>query len=720
MVQGVGFRPHIYRLAVACGLRGFVRNTSQGVIAEVEGSTEQLDRFAAGLKNWPPQADVVQQHAAEIHPLNSEKFEIILSKGGQKRLVHITPDIATCGSCLKELFDANDRRYGYPFINCTDCGPRLTIINDIPYDRPNTSMQSFELCEECRSEYEDPTNRRFHAEPNACPSCGPQLSLMDAEGKRLDDPLGRTIEAIQDGKIIAIKGLGGFHLCVDARNAAAISRLRERKHREAKPLAIMVRDLEAAAELARISPAEATLLSSPQRPIVLLERLDETLPGELTPDMSRIGIMLPYTPLHHLLLAQTGPLVMTSANLSDEPICIDNDEAMQRLRDIADLFLIHDREIVVRCDDSVAYLAADQPRLMRRSRGYAPKPIQLDQAYPDILALGPQLKNTICVLKGSEAFLSPHIGDLESPQARDFLHETIQTMQAITACKPEIIACDLHPDYYSTMIAQNPVQIQHHHAHIVSCMAEHKLDGPVIGIALDGTGYGTDGKIWGGEVLICERASFKRSGHLNYFALPGGEAAIREPWRIAASLLYQTYGQLEPDQQMIETMLKRGLNSPMTSSLGRLFDGVAALLGIRQQVMYEGQAAMQLEAIAVETGLTLPYAVQDGTIDTRPMIRAIVESFNSGRTAAEIAGAFHNTICAAFGELANQARRASGLNQVVLSGGCFQNRLLLSGLTKELQGFEVFSHQLVPTNDGGISLGQAVAAGAIIRRNNEL
>ena len=555
MVQGVGFRPFIYRMAVKNGLTGFVQNRSQGVTAEVEGSPETLESFLAGVKNeLPPLAQITQIESSDIEVRNGDAFEIIPSVAEGQADVHITPDAATCPDCLQELFDSTNRRFRYPFTNCTNCGPRLTIINAIPYDRANTSMSCFELCEKCRAEYENPADRRFHAEPNACPVCGPQLKLFDAKGKpvKTDDPVKAAVDLLSSGNVLAIKGLGGFHLSVDAGSDKAVKKLRSRKYREEKPLAIMARDINAAKKIAKINKEEEKLLTSPQRPIVLLKKIKNNLvSGFVAPGVPNLGIMLPYTPLHHLLLENKfTALVMTSANQVDEPICIGNREAFERLRGIADYFLVHNRDILVRCDDSIAFVAAEKPRLLRRARGYVPQPLHLRDSYlssPAVLALGGQLKTTQCILKGRFAFVSPHIGDMETPQARDFFHESITLMKRITESDPRIVACDYHPSYYSTQAAhelpaEKIIRVQHHHAHIASCMAENQIEGKVIGLAMDGTGYGMDGNAWGGEFLIADEIGFKRFGHLQYIVLPGGEKAIYEPWRIAVSLLKTVYG----------------------------------------------------------------------------------------------------------------------------------------------------------------------------------
>ena len=746
IVQGVGFRPFIYRLAVRQGLAGFVQNRPDGVLVEVEGTPPAIDSFFSSVsRELPPLANITGVASSEIAVTGDTEFKIIISNNEGQGDVHIAPDSAVCADCLKELFDPACRRFRYPFINCTNCGPRLTIINDIPYDRVHTSMACFLLCPQCRTEYENPGNRRFHAEPNACPVCGPQLELRDADGEIIpcEDPVERAIELIAAGNVLAIKGLGGFHLCVDATSDEAVKKLRSRKYREEKPLAIMVRDIEQARLIAEINDEEKALLSSVQRPIVLLKKKkNDRISTFVAPFVSSLGIMLPYAPLHYLLLEnKLLALVMTSANQVDEPICISNREAQNRLKGIADYFLVHNRDILVRCDDSIAFVTGGKPQLLRRSRGYAPRPLILKESFPAVLALGPQLKTTQCILKDNFAFLSPHIGDMETPQARDFFHESVALMKRITQSDPQIIACDYHPAYYSTQAAQELkevriVHVQHHHAHIVSCMAENQIDGDVIGLAMDGTGFGLDGNAWGGEFLIANLTQFQRFGHLQYFVLPGGQKAIHEPWRIGVSLLRQAYGQawpeiasrlkLTPDQtnfELLDKIIETRLNSPLSSGMGRLFDGVAAIMGLRRRVSFEGQAAMELEAKAKSAGVVLPFEIlrnpdESYILDVSAAIRAIVENMFSGKSIEEIASVFHSTLAAAFAAMSFEMRKLTGNNRVALSGGCFQNRVLLEGTVAELKknSFDVYYHSQIPANDGGVSLGQAVIAGSIIKK----
>ena len=746
IVQGVGFRPFIYRLAVRQGLAGFVQNRPDGVLVEVEGTPPAIDSFFSSVsRELPPLANITGVASSEIAVTGDTEFKIIISNNEGQGDVHIAPDSAVCADCLKELFDPACRRFRYPFINCTNCGPRLTIINDIPYDRVHTSMDCFLLCPQCRTEYENPGNRRFHAEPNACPVCGPQLELRDADGETIpcEDPVERAIELIAAGNVLAIKGLGGFHLCVDATSDEAVKKLRSRKYREEKPLAIMVRDIEQARLIAEINDEEKALLSSVQRPIVLLKKKkNDRISTFVAPFVSSLGIMLPYAPLHYLLLEnKLLALVMTSANQVDEPICISNREAQNRLKGIADYFLVHNRDILVRCDDSIAFVTGGKPQLLRRSRGYAPRPLILKESFPAVLALGPQLKTTQCILKDNFAFLSPHIGDMETPQARDFFHESLALMKRITQSDPQIIACDYHPAYYSTQAAQElksdrVVHVQHHHAHIVSCMAENQIDGDVIGLAMDGTGFGLDGNAWGGEFLIANLTQFQRFGHLQYFVLPGGQKAIHEPWRIGVSLLRQAYGKswpeiasrlkLTPDQtnfELLDKIIETRLNSPLSSGMGRLFDGVAAIMGLRRRVSFEGQAAMELEAKAKSAGVVLPFEIlrnpdESYILDVSAAIRAIVENMFSGKSIEEIASAFHSTLAAAFAAMSFEMRKLTGNNRVALSGGCFQNRVILEGTVAELKknSFDVYYHSQIPANDGGVSLGQAVIAGSIIKK----
>ena len=747
IVQGVGFRPFVYRLAVKNNLSGFVQNRPEGVIAEVEGPRTVVDSFLADIRReLPSLANITHVECTSLEIRHDQDFKIIQSDAKGHADVHITPDAATCPDCLQELFDPANRRFRYPFINCTNCGPRLTIINAIPYDRTNTSMACFSLCPQCLAEYENPADRRFHSEPNACPVCGPRLTLLNAEGQLVEtaNPVKTAVDLLSSGHVLAIKGLGGFHLSVNAASDEAVKKLRSRKYREEKPLAIMVRDIDKAKQISFVSQEEETLLTSPQRPIVLLKKNQNRLIADsVAPKVPNLGIMLPYTPLHHLLLEDRfTALVMTSANQVDEPICTGNREALDRLQGIADYFLMHNRDIRVRCDDAIGFVSDGEPKLLRRSRGFVPQPIHLKEAHPAVLALGGQLKNALCILKGCFAFISPHIGDLETPQARDFFHESLALLKRITESDPRMIACDIHPAYYSTQASQEfPAErvfrIQHHHAHIVSCMAENQIEGDVIGLAMDGTGYGTDGNAWGGEFLIANETQFQRFGHLQYIVLPGGEKAIREPWRIAASLLKTAYGQswkeiarqlnLIPDKvqvDLFDKIIEGRIHSPLSSGLGRLFDGVAALIGLRHAVNFEGQAAMELEALA--TGLTeSPYPFEllchsghPSILDVSATVRAVVADLASGQNKAKIAASFHQMIIEVFAAMTEEIRKAMGLTRVALSGGCFQNKILLEGTIKKLRhsGFDVYHPRQVPANDGGVCLGQAVIAASMVKK----
>ena len=621
IVQGVGFRPFIYQLANRHKIKGEVANTSSGVSIHIEGIRQNIESFCRDLSEKSPPLAYITEVSFYDEPVNDYKdFTIVDSKGQAVMTTLISPDVSVCDDCISELFDPSDRRFQYPFINCTNCGPRYTIIDDIPYDRPKTSMKHFKMCPICQEEYDDPENRRFHAQPNACKDCGPHISLYDNTRKKVatPNPIEKAATLLKQGGIIAVKGLGGFHLAVDAENNKAVARLRKRKYREEKPLAIMSYDVEHIRRYAQVEPEEEKLLTSPQRPIVLLKKIEPNSISEAVAPRNRyFGAMLPYTPLHYILLSHNfTALVMTSGNLSDEPIAIDNEDAFDRLSNIADYFLIHNRDIYLRSDDSIVRKSAGFTRFIRRSRGYVPIPVFLNKKVPSILACGAELKNTICLTKGNHAFLSQHIGDLENLASYDFFQLTIRHMKRILDINPEIIAFDLHPDYLSTRYAEEQqdiqkIQVQHHHAHIVSAMAENMLDGPVIGLSFDGTGYGSDGTIWGGEILFAEIEKFSRAAHFAYVPMPGSAAAIKEPWRMAVSYLYDAFGEGFWDLDLpflkkidhnklkiIVKMISKQLNSPHTSSLGRLFDGIAAIAGIRNHVFFEGQAAMELEMLA--------------------------------------------------------------------------------------------------------------------------
>ncbi|MBC2709844.1 MAG: carbamoyltransferase HypF [Desulfosarcina sp.] len=748
IVQGVGFRPFIYQLANHHGLKGEVANTATGVSLVLEGPENGIRQFIDDLPaRKPPLAHIVEVSAMPEPVKGFSAFSIVKSRGSATRATLISPDVMVCDDCLAEMRDPADRRFGYPFINCTNCGPRYTIIDDIPYDRPKTSMRHFTMCPLCQAEYDDPDNRRFHAQPNACPVCGPRVTLCDSHGHLIDtdDPIADTARRIKEGRIVAVKGLGGFHLAVDATNADAVTRLRRRKHREEKPFALMCADLDRIRAISRVSDAEEKLLVSIQRPIVLLEKREPNPIAEaVAPHNRYFGIMLPYTPLHHLLLdAGFTALVMTSANLSEEPIAIDNDEAFRRLGEIADDFLIHDREICLRSDDSIVRYSAGHMRPIRRSRGYVPVPVFLKDKMLPVLACGAELKNTVCLTRGRQAFVSQHIGDLENRATDDFFRLTVNHLKRILDIDPQIVACDLHPDYMSTRYAREldgipRIEVQHHHAHIAACMAENKADGPVIGLSFDGTGLGTDGTIWGGEVLVADYHTFSRAAHLAPVPMPGSAAAIKEPWRMAVSHLRAAFGEdlgclplplfRSVDKQQVDVMMammEKQINSPLTSSLGRLFDAVAAIIGLRGQVAFEGQAAMELEMISddAESG-SYDFSWEgngDGPlcILNAPIIRGVVRDLAKGFSPAMISTRFHNTLVILFDQLCRHLHTATGIHRVALSGGVFQNNRLLAGLTAALEksGFDLLTHRLVPTNDGGLSLGQAVVAAARANAN---
>jgi hydrogenase maturation protein HypF len=696
-VQGVGFRPFVYGLARRHRVGGFVLNDGDGVVIEVEGSPDALSAFRAALEaEAPPLAQIRSVEARPLPALGQREF-VIAPSVDAGRAALIPPDVATCDDCVRELFDPADRRFRYPFINCTQCGPRFTIVRRVPYDRPNTTMASFALCADCRREYEDPADRRFHAEPIACPVCGPRLSLTVEDAVLL----------LRQGAVLAVKGLGGYHLACDAASEEAVARLRTRKQREDKPFALMASQ---PALLARIEPSEAELLRSRARPIVLLRRLlDAPVAPSVAPGSPWLGVMLPYTPLHHLLVADFGSaLVMTSGNRSDEPIAYEDDEARESLADIADAFLSHDRAIHRRCEDSVVRLSFP----VRRSRGYAPGAIPLPiPARRPIVAAGAELKSTFCVARGREAFLSPHLGDLDSELAyRAFQHD-LELYLAMLGVEPQVIACDLHPEYLATKWAREQeaalVEVQHHHAHAAACLAEHGEGRAALALVFDGTGFGSDGTLWGGEILRFDLRSFERVGHLTPIPLPGGEAAIREPWRVAAAYLERA-GRPVPFERWPLVSHSLRVNAPLSSGMGRLFDAVAALLGVREQVTYEGQAAIELEQLAGETAAE-PFTWRFG--DGAELVAAAHDDLASGRPRSEIAAAFHESIAAAS---AAACAESGGPDRVVLSGGTFQNLRLLASTCRRLQeiGFEVLTHRRVPPNDGGISYGQAAIAAA--------
>lgn len=752
VVQGVGFRPFVYNLARALGLTGWVTNSAAGVELGVQGTNAALDEFFARLRREaPPLAKVesVEIEKSMAEPGETE-FVIKASTGGSKTTL-ISPDVAVCEACLAEMRRPADRRHGYAFVNCTHCGPRYTIITDLPYDRPNTTMAGFRMCPDCRAEYQDPTDRRFHAQPIACPVCGPRLWLADAAGVEIDcaDSVAEAAEILRQGGTVAIKGLGGFHLAADAFNAEAVKRLRQRKRREAKPFAVMVPDIHAALELADMDEDEQHALLCRERPIVLCQAWDDSgLAPAVHPGTGVVGLLLPYTPLHHLLMDQGfRALVMTSGNLSDEPICIDNEEAAARigkdgpLGAVCDVMLLHDRPIHLRADDSVVRVADGAVRQVRRSRGFAPSPLFLASALapencPPILAVGAHLKNTLCLLRGREAFLSQHVGDLDDMETLRFFEQTADHLEMILDCKPAIIAADEHPDYLSTRWAWErglPVsEVQHHHAHAAAVMAEHGLEGPVIALSLDGVGLGDDGTAWGGELLLARLESYDRLGRIRPFCLPGGDQAVRQPWRTGLSLLIETFGsektgelnlplvhQYADKLHLVAGMIQRNINAPRTSSLGRLFDGVAAICGDCYEIYYEGQAAIEFEqALAAEPKgeHVLLTEERDGLVelDWRPMVAALVADYLLGASRAEIAGRMHKGMVAGLARWAIQAAAATGVKDVVLGGGCLNNRYILENLPPLLKAhrMRVFSPAAVPAGDGGLSLGQAVVAAA--------
>ncbi len=747
-VQGVGMRPFVYRLAQAEGVRGRVRNDASGVTIEAFADAAALERFRARLAaEKPPAARFDAVECERIAPEPATGFAIVASEApaASAPRVSIPPDLATCPDCLRELLDPEDRRYRYPFTNCTSCGPRFTIARGVPYDRALTTMAPFTLCEACQREYEDPSDRRFHAEPNACPACGPRLTLLSGDGRTLaerDDALVAAGRALAEGKIVAVKGIGGFHLACDARSPAAVASLRARKRREEKPLAVMPRDLAEAEFLCHLDDAERALLTAPERPIVLaLRRVGCEIAPEVAPDTPLLGLLLPYAPLHHLLLAEAGrPLVMTSANLSEEPIVYRNEEAVARLSGIADLLLVHDREIETRADDSVAKVVQGAPLLLRRSRGYAPRGVRLRRALArPVLACGALLKNTFCLGVGAEAHLGPHIGDLENLETLESFEAAVARLERFLRTRPALLAHDLHPDYASTRYALEraraeglpAVGVQHHHAHAAACMAEHGLEGPALALTWDGTGYGEDGTAWGGELLLARYAGYERLATFRPVALAGGDHAIREPWRIALAALDDAFGGAPPldalalfrhvkpgDAAVVRRMIASGFNAPRAHGVGRLFDAVGALALARPSSRFEGQVAMALDAAADPQArgryaFQIDTATSPWTVDWRPLLREAVGDLLEGRTPGLVSARFHGALAAAGAELVRLAALRHGRLPVVLSGGCFANARLVDGIFAELStSFWVYLPRLVPPGDGGIALGQLVVADA--------
>jgi hydrogenase maturation protein HypF len=753
-VQGLGFRPFVYRNAAALALGGWVANTDDGVVLEIEGSAETCNALATRLREAPPRAAVIDDIEVETVALLGERaFEIRASRRGRGATTQILPDLATCSDCLAEVLDPCDRRYRYPFTNCTQCGPRFSVIERLPYDRAHTSMKPFALCAACEAEYENPENRRFHAEATACPACGPHLALWDTDGRAIaarDEALGAAAEALRRGLIVAIKNLGGFHLCVDARNEEAVQRLRDRKRRPGKPFALLYPSLADAEASCLIDATEAALLAGPEAPIVLLGRR----PGPHDSRMSVaaavapgndacLGVMLPSTPLHHLLIGDLGfPIVATSANVSGEPLVIDEHEALVRLAGIADRFLVHDRAIVRPVDDSVLRVVAGRPLMLRRSRGFAPAPQAFGSAGNTMLAVGGHLKSTLAITVGKDIIPSQHLGTLASPMSRAAHTRTIDDFLKLYAIEPELVACDMHPDYFTTRWAEQSglpvVRVQHHVAHVAACMAEHGLEGPVLGVAWDGTGFGPDGTIWGGEFLKVGNGAYERVAHLRRFPLPGAERAVAEPRRAAVGLLYARYAaaalewtDLAPvaaftaaERQVLGRALERGVNSPETSSIGRLFDAVAALSGLCQVASFEGEAAASLEWALKDSENSRYYrfAVEDAAADTDvrwivdwgPALDELLAELGAGLPAAMISAAFHNGLIRAIVDVARQ----TGEKTIVLTGGCFQNARLTAGAAASLRqnGFEPYWHERIPPNDGGLAVGQAAYASALLRR----
>ena len=739
IVQGIGFRPFIYNLAKTHLIRGWVLNNEKGVFIDAESEDGNLDRFIQDIpKLAPPLARIEAFDVKHLEPLGYTTFEIRKSEEAQEKFVLISPDVATCDQCLSELFSPQNFRYRYPFINCTLCGPRFTIIRDIPYDRHKTTMVPFKMCPVCQKEYEDPADRRFHAQPNACSICGPSLRLTDRKEKGIPaDPVETTLDLLTKGSIVAIKGLGGFHLACDARNQDAVSTLRSRKYREDKPFAVMCRDIDEAKEHCEVDEEEERLLMSVERPIVILKRrVVSTIGHAVAPYQNTLGVMLPYSPLHHLLLnGSLKTLVMTSGNVSDEPIAYKNEEAIHRLRNIADYFLLHNREIHMRCDDSVTRTFDGKPYILRRSRGFVPFPIKLAFPIEMILACGGELKNTFCLSRGHYAFMSHHIGDLENLETLTSFEEGVEHLKRLFYIEPKAVAYDFHPDYLSTQYALSvaniqKVGIQHHHAHIVSAMAENGIEGDVIGVALDGTGFGLDGTIWGGEFIRANLRDFDRLTYLKNVPMPGGSMAIKEPWRMAMVYLSEAFGD-EVDNlridlmkrvdlkkwEILRKMIEKKINTPWTSSMGRFFDAISSILSVRDEVHYEGQAAIELEMIAdLDVKEEYPFHLQKEerpmVIDPKEIVRGVVRDLVGGVPSSKISGKFHRTIARIITETCDAIRCEEEVNRVVLSGGVFQNISLLSLVKADLErlGFEVYTHHLVPTNDGGISLGQAVIA----------
>jgi len=718
-----------------------VYNNTNGVLIDVEGEEEDIRQFEKDLLKNPPPLAVIDAVDVKEQPLAGyNKFAIRHSLDEGRGFIPVSPDMATCSDCLREMRDPKDRRFHYPFINCTNCGPRFTVIEDIPYDRPRTSMKIFPMCRWCEEEYTDPYDRRFHAQPVACPECGPGIAFIDenthhmparyvSSPAEVDEVLEKAKALLKRGGVLALKGLGGFHLAVNAEDAEAVKRLRERKHRYAKPFALMMRDIEQVKAYCIITPEEISLLLSPRHPIVILKAIPGKLPDILSPGLNTLGVMLPYTPLHHLIMDRVEfPLVMTSANISEEPICKENDEALATLKHIADGFLLHNRPIVNRIDDTVCFYAAKGERMVRRARGYAPEPMRLIKSAPPLIACGSFYKNTFCLAQGEYAFLSQHIGDLDELKTFQHYKEQIYRYETLFRVKPRYAVRDLHPGYMSSVYAESlglpVISVQHHHAHVASVMAEYGLQDKVLGIAYDGTGLGTDGHIWGGEFLVADYQGFDRVGHLKYVPLPGGDLAIKEPFRSALGFIYphldffrEFVDRFDEEKiRIISTQIDRSINSPLASSMGRLFDAASSLLNMRDKVGFEGQAAMELEALIREDDGYYNYSIMKQgpcyIIDVENTLKDMYSEFVRGIDKGIIACRFHNTVVKFTAEMLHIMRDIYRINRVVLSGGCFQNRYLLENLNSKLSacGFEVFIPRRIPVNDGGISLGQAVIA----------
>lgn len=736
LVQGVGFRPFIYNLAHKYGLSGRVSNTSKGVEIDIEGEEEDITDFISAVQEQPPRLAKIEKITTKDLPTGKhQNFQIITSKSEDDTLTLISPDVSLCQKCKAEILEVNNRRYNYPFTNCTNCGPRFSIIKDLPYDRRQTTMEQFKMCPECRAEYHNPEDRRFHAQPNACPDCGPEIWLTDNEGNEfeVEQPLEESRILLSQGQIIAVKGLGGFHLICDGTNQQAVARLRKRKVRPNKPLAVMMDKIETVKEYCQVSKLEADILQGIRKPILLLDKKGNRLSSNIAPNNNSLGVMLPYTPLHCLLFTeQLQVLVVTSANQNSLPLEYRNQSALENLKEVTDYFLLHNRRIHIPVDDSVAEVMAGEERLVRRSRGYAPQPIEVPElGDKDTLAYGAYFKNTFSISKGKFIFLSQHIGDLDNLETYQRFEKILNHFKELYGIEPDIIAYDLHPDYPISKFCQyeagNQVGVQHHHAHIVSCLAENGVNKQVIGVAFDGTGWGTDNRIWGGEFLLCDYNGFQRVGRLNYVQLPGGDRAVKAPWRMAVSYLFNIYGEeldcyvsdnlAKKELSYIINILKHRINSPQTSSMGRLFAAVSSLIGQRESITYQGQAAVELETVAAKEAMeSYAYEIEDRkegyVINTDKIIQGIVADLKQGTTKQVIAGRFHATVINFSLEVCSLLRDRYNINRVALSGGVFQNEIIFTGLYNRLieAGFEVYTHSRVPCNDGGLSLGQLVIA----------